>query len=326
MLLVVNYHYVARAGATTAARAIYPVTVDVLERQLDELARAFEFVSRDDVLAAVDGVGELPPRACLVTFDDGLAEQVELALPALRRRGIPALFFVCGAPLAERRVLFAHKVHLLREAMTDAELRDALGPAGATGVDDGVAREHYRYDDLPAARLKYLLNHVLGPQRPGPVDAVFADRFDEADLAGRLYASPEQVRELHALGMLGAHGYAHLPLGALAEADARADVDRGAAALADVVGAPPRAFSYPYGTPAAVTRESARAVGACGFAAAFTLERAFNATLDEPLLLARVDTNDVPGGSRPLFATEEGALVVRPGLSPGRTRYLQEAA
>ena len=95
-----------------------------------------------------------------------------------------------------------------------------------------------------------------------------------------LYMGAEDIAELERRGMLGAHGYSH---------DAHDDFARGAAVLEAVAGARPRTMSYPYGRPAP---------GAEGFAAAFTTERKVNETLEEPLLLGRFDTNDLPGGRR----------------------------
>src|SRR5947208_14231151 len=86
ILLGVGYHYVA-AEPPAAPRAIFPVTVDGLAAQLELVGRSFEFVSRDELLAAVDGDASLPERACVVTFDDGLRCQLDLALPVLERLG-----------------------------------------------------------------------------------------------------------------------------------------------------------------------------------------------------------------------------------------------
>src|SRR5919204_1100112 len=126
MLLAVTYHYVAEA-APPAPRSIFPVTPAQLAAQLDVLGRSFEFVARDDVVRAVRQEQALPKKACLVTFDDGLRCQFELALPLLEPLGIPSLFFVPAAPLTEGSVLEVHKVHRLRETMRDEEILEALG-------------------------------------------------------------------------------------------------------------------------------------------------------------------------------------------------------
>ena len=270
MLLAVTYHYVAEE-APAAPRAIFPVTTALLERQMEEIGRSYEFVSRDDLLRALDGEAELPERAALVTFDDGLRCQAELALPVLDRLGVPGLFFVPALPLAEGRVLDVHKVHRLREAMADEEILAALGtkaPAAPPG--------RHVYDDPLAAGVKEL----LAGRSSEELDGLLARAGAEVGL--ELYMNREQVAELERRGMLGAHGYSH---------DTNDDFARGADVLEAITGARPRTMSYPYGR---------AAPGAEGFAAAFTTKRKLNADLSEPLLLGRFDTNDLPGGRSPL--------------------------
>jgi peptidoglycan/xylan/chitin deacetylase (PgdA/CDA1 family) len=312
-LLAVGYHYVA-AEPPDEPRAIFPVTLDGLAAQLELIGRSSEFVSRDELLAAVTGEAELPERACVVTFDDGLRCQVELALPVLERLEVPAIFFVPGKPLAEECVLYVHKVHALRERVPDAEL---LRLAGAEDVPVEVAQEHYRYDEPDAARLKYLLNMRLPlDEREQVVGAAFAEVFpDEAAFAYELYMSRDDVAELergHAA--VGAHSYAHEPLARLADDALDEDLEAVAALLEEVTGSRPRALSYPHGTASTVDVRVARRAEAAGFRAAFTMERALNRTLEEPLLLGRLDANDAPGGKRPLDE-----------IPAARSRYFGEA-
>lgn len=311
-LLAVGYHYVSAAPGPNP-RAIFPVSVDALAAQLELLGRSWEFVSRDELLAAAAGERPLPDRACVVTFDDGLRCQLELAVPVLERLGIPAIFFVAGKPLAEGRVLYVHRVHALRERVADDEL---LRRAGAPEVAVEVAQEHYRYDEPDAARLKYLLNMALPlEERERVVGAAFAEVFpDEAAFAAELYMSREDVRTLEARGALGAHSYAHEPLALLGAEELDRDLGRVTALLEEIGGARPRAFSYPHGTATTVDVPTARRLAAAGYRVAFTMERALNRSLDEPLLLGRLDANDAPGGKRPL---EE--------IPPARSRYFAEA-
>jgi peptidoglycan/xylan/chitin deacetylase (PgdA/CDA1 family) len=307
MLLAVGYHYVAER-APEKPRAIFPVTTEALAKQIELLSRDYELVSRDELVAAVTGDADLPDRACVLTFDDGLRCQYELALPALEQLGAPAIFFVPGRPIAERRVLEVHKLHALRERLADEELRARL-PDGLPEVSTDEAQAHYRYDTPEAAALKFLLNIRLpAGRRRELVDSLFATEFpDESAVADELYMDGDQVAELerehHAVG---AHSYAHQPLATLSNGDLEDDLERVTLLLEEIMGSRPRAFSYPYGTPETVDARTTAAVGAAGYGVAFTMRRDVNHSLDEPLLLARLDTNDAPGGTRPILGEPRG--------------------
>ena len=295
MLLAVGYHYVADREPAEP-RAIFPVTTAALAAQIELLAQSFELVSRDELVAAVAGESELPERACVLTFDDGLRCQLELALPVLERLGAPAIFFVPGLPLAEGRVLEVHKLHALRERVADDELRARL-PDDLPEVSQQDAQAHYRYDTPEAAELKFLLNIRLPADlRRKLVDELFAAEFpDEGAFADRLYMDTRQVAELEREHRaVGAHSYAHQPLATLSNGELEKDVKRVTQLLDEITGTKPLAFSYPYGTPETVDARAAQAVGEAGYRVAFTMRRTVNDSLAEPLLLARLDTNDAP--------------------------------
>jgi len=333
ILLAVNFHYVAE-DERPDARGVFATPVARLTAQVETLARTFELVSRDELVGAVVGENTLPDRACLLTFDDGLRSQFELALPALERIGAPALFLVPGRPLAEGTTLFVHKTHAVRERLTEeafARRVEQLVPAFAgllAEVPSEDAATAYRYDESEVARLKYALNNLLPDEaRERVVDTLFAELFqDDSAFARELYMTREQVRELelrhHAVG---AHSYAHRPLALLGQAGAAGDLRRNADVLEDVTGVRPLALSYPHGSPAAVSRAVVVGAREAGFVAGFTMERAFNRTLAEPLLLARVDTNEAPGGKRPGFELDADAVTPLAGMTRARTRYFDEA-
>src|SRR5207302_8183486 len=112
---------------------------------------------------------------------------------------------------------------------------------------------------------------------------------------------------------LGAHSYGHHPLATLADAELAADLERVTELLREIAGTRPRAFSYPYGTPETVDARTARLAGAAGYRVAFTMRREVNRSLDEPLLLGRLDTNDAPGGPARLTGALDAAMRLRCG-------------
>lgn len=309
MLIAVNYHYV-RPAFNHAFPGIHGVTPDELESQLRLLGSVGEFVSPTQIRDAVSGQSSLPERAIAVTFDDGLREQVEWALPVLDRLGVPALFFVNTGPIARSVVSTVHKVHLLSAqvspgrlwAMLDAEakrLRVRIRPDGR----GRAASVQYPYDTAESAELKYLLNMELAVRER---DALVAPCFDavfgknEAAMSRALYLGVEELRELGSRGLVGTHGDEHVLLKGLSPESVRESVLVSRQRLSEWSGQDPYALSYPYGSYEACL-SAATGAAAAGIEFAFTGERAGNPDLACPLYLARFDCNDLPGGRHASF-------------------------
>ena len=332
MILVVNFHYVGEGRYPYPG--IYPVTPTAFERQLDELGKSFTFVSLSEIDEAVAGRRTLPKRSCLVTFDDGLREQYDLAWPILRRRGIPAVFFVNTAQHVTGRAATVHKVHWLRahtppekffQDVEDVCRKSSIVPVGAAPTDEVLAAQ-YRYDLPQVRRLKHLLNFQLSSdQAEVVIESLFAERWDEMAFVEERYMGPSQWCDLAEADCLGLHSHTHRPLAELSSDEAMKDLAVGMETLTAAVGVTPFAVSYPYGGPSAVNRKVAATAASLGLRVGFTMERAMNRNLDDPLLLARADTNDAPGGKRPCVEVRgsgAGATVVcHNGFAERRSRY-----
>jgi len=305
MLIGINYHYL-RDSFTSPFPGIHGITPAQLEAQLSVLASSGEFVSAEQIRAAVRGHFSLPERAIIVTFDDGLREQYELAWPLLQSLRIPAIFFINTGPLASGKVLQVHKIHLLRANVAPQELADKLQMRAADeGINFDLEHEceaalvHYNYDSPEAARLKYLLNFSLNPaERDLLIEVLFAEIFpgQEAAISRHLYMNVEQINELGRRGCIGTHTHEHLPLGLLPAALAEQQLELSLAHLEKWAGYRPYALSYPYGARDACSVGVGDMAARLGIEFAFTMERAGNCDLLRSLHLARFDCNDLPGG------------------------------
>lgn len=89
---VLCYHDVSKTPPGDA----YGVTLTQLEEQFEYLQKNYSIVSVDDVILASKGKKTLPPKAVLITFDDGLASFYDLVYPLLKRYKFPAVFAVVG--------------------------------------------------------------------------------------------------------------------------------------------------------------------------------------------------------------------------------------
>jgi peptidoglycan/xylan/chitin deacetylase (PgdA/CDA1 family) len=87
--------------------------------QLGELG--YTVVSLDDVIDHYVERGPLPPRAVLITFDDGYLDNLEHAVPILERHGYPAVLFAPIGYLGAARPL-PHDEHLAARGIVNRTL------------------------------------------------------------------------------------------------------------------------------------------------------------------------------------------------------------
>ena len=90
---ILMYHDVTPTPSPAYAR--YTVTTRQFAAHLRWLALArYTPVKLDALLDGWRGRGPLPRRPVVITFDDGFRNCVEFAVPALRRHGFPAMFYL----------------------------------------------------------------------------------------------------------------------------------------------------------------------------------------------------------------------------------------
>lgn len=94
-LAVLTYH---RVDEPDRRRDLDPSLVSATPiefgHQVQLIAERFRPIGADELLAVRAGRGRLPPRAVLVTFDDGYADFAAHAWPVLRQFGVPVTLFV----------------------------------------------------------------------------------------------------------------------------------------------------------------------------------------------------------------------------------------
>jgi len=94
--LVVGYHRVVDDFPSHARGCMHSllITAATLEKQLDWIGRRFDFADPDGMDAWLEGARPGRKPVAVVTFDDGYRDAYENAVPLLKRKGIPAVFFM----------------------------------------------------------------------------------------------------------------------------------------------------------------------------------------------------------------------------------------
>lgn len=296
MLTVSNYHYI-RLDFKTKYPSIFGLTPNEFKQQLILLKNQGHFVHPNDLVSNLNTILQSKDNNLLITFDDGLKEQFDLALPVLDELNIPAVFFVNSINREEKKVSTVHKIHLLRSIISSSEFLEKFIDLPFSPLEKKKAQEIYRYDDEKSAALKYILNFKLDfKQQEQIVNKLFDLHFDQNTVLDSLYMTEQNLIELASKGYLGSHTHSHYPLGLLDTETIKTELEKTKTYLDQLTNSAVNIISYPYGTPEVCTDLVADLAKKTGYKIGFTTTRGIN-TLDEnPLLLNRFDCNDLIGG------------------------------
>lgn len=296
MLTVSNYHYI-RLDFKTKYPSIFGLTPNEFKQQLILLKNQGHFVHPNDLVSNLNTILQSKENNLLITFDDGLKEQFDLALPVLDELNIPAVFFVNSINREEKKVSTVHKIHLLRSIISSSEFLEKFIDLPFSSLEKKKAQEIYRYDDEKSAALKYILNFKLDfKQQEQIVNKLFDLHFDQNTVLDSLYMTEQNLIELASKGYLGSHTHSHYPLGLLDTDTIKTELEKTKTYLDQLTNSAVNIISYPYGTPEVCTDLVADLAKKTGYKIGFTTTRGINTLDKNPLLLNRFDCNDLIGG------------------------------
>ncbi len=248
----------------------------IFRDQLKLLKSHYSPITPDQFRAWCRGDFELPPRAVLITCDDGLQNNLTGMAPILTALDLPCLFFVLADALNSVGTMLWHEeLNLL--------LHFATNPISLT-LPRFAIQERITGRAAKHALWVNLMNIMAGlahEQREEIIDQVRNQLGVPSNWREDFFADPsnrerfltlnlDQTKELLASGMtIGAHSLSHPRLSKMSDEMAWKEISESRRQLEDVLGQPIWAFAYPFGDPAAVSgRETAMAKQA-GYDCAF---------------------------------------------------------
>lgn len=233
------------------------------DRQMHHLSQHCEVIP---LLEAVSLLRQrkLPARACCITFDDGYADNLTVALPILEKYRLPATVFIATAYLDGGRMFNDTVIDLV--AQVKGESLDLTNIGLGQLILDSVENRRNAVAML-LTKLRYLplqdreklveqIKRLAGIYQP-PSDTML---------------TTQQVRVLHERGVeIGGHTDAHTILTTLDSSASFAEIKRGKQRLEEIISKPIRAFAYPNGYPKRdYADEHVRMVRELGFEVAVT--------------------------------------------------------
>lgn len=206
----------------------------------DWLANWLEVLPLDQAVRQLQD-GRLPARAACITFDDGYADNCQVALPILQRHGLVASFFVSTGFIDGGRMWNDSIIEAVRACKKDVLDLDGLGLG------------HFPLDtlDMRRAAIPALIEQI----KYRPVDERLAlvaslAATAEVELPDDLMLTSDEVRALHDAGMqIGAHTVSHPILARLSDQHARQEICDSKSHLESLLGTRVGLFAYPNGKP-----------------------------------------------------------------------------
>lgn len=270
---------------------LFPQEVDALrfDCMMRMVACAFNVLPLTEAARRLSS-GSLPRRALAITFDDGYADNCDIAMPILRRYGLSATFFVATGFLDGGRMWNDTVIECLRN--TSAFTVD-LADFGLPRLSISSTTERRMAIDKVIAAIKYLAprERDLALERlhalcGGPL------------LSNSLMMTGEQVRLLHQQGMaVGAHTVHHPILSSLPDDEARTEIADSRATLETLLGEGITSFAYPNGRPGTdYDQRHAEMVRSQGFEVAVSTAPGVSRQGDDAIQLSRFTPWDVSPG------------------------------
>lgn len=269
-LMVVMYHGVTRRSYDPPVWTQLPL--EVFRGQLEFLKAHYTIITLERLLDAIRGRAELPQRAALLTFDDGLMNNFTMAFPLLKGLDIPATIFLTSDFIGTSEIFWFDELYLL--------LRQ-LHRQGGT-VSDPVLTLGDDLPKVPEGEFPYFslvnwMKHLPSPRRTEILDRL-RQRFP-LDIAPYredfCLLGWDEVKDMHASGLVdfGVHTAHHQILTTLDEPGLRREVLGSRDTIERHLGRPVLSFCYPNGQPGEdFTREHEEFLAASGFLCAFSTQ------------------------------------------------------
>jgi peptidoglycan/xylan/chitin deacetylase (PgdA/CDA1 family) len=265
--VILMFHHVRPAQPRDfAPNRLLEIAPAFLDTILDMLERSgFDLVSLDELPARLEGGRDARPFAAL-TFDDGYRDNVEYALPVLRRRGAPWTLFVTTDFADGKGRLWWLELEQAVDRLDRLRVEldgDTIDLPCRTAAEKGAAFEtvYWRLRAGPEERLRSViagLGEMAG--------------LDFSALARGLCLGWEELRALadDPKVTFGAHTLTHPMLAKHDEVAARREIAMSRSLIEERLGRPVRHFAYPVGDPTSAGAREFRLAREAGFATAVT--------------------------------------------------------
>lgn len=300
--VVLMYHRVLPPAADSCSDPGIVVTPRTFMNNMRFLRSHFTPLSAAEFCSCLED-GKFPPRACLITFDDGWQDNDWHALPVLQALGTPAVFFIATAYIGTNETFWQERltrrlVGLCRSPAARRSILTELGIVDACDADEAEARRLLRgfvtqLKSSDTATIERVIGRVSGACEELADMATMGNGDDS-------FLSWLDVARIESTGLvtLGSHAHRHIPLTRLTKEYITADLVRSVQEFERHNVPTPSLCAYPNGDYDDAVMD---ALGAAGMNAGFTTEHGYVRPGHDPRRLPRVNIHEGCASTPPEF-------------------------
>jgi peptidoglycan/xylan/chitin deacetylase (PgdA/CDA1 family) len=244
-VLILAYHSVSADWRKQSDYIARDITTDseIFEQHMRILRKEYNPVTLEEVSDWLRGTYSLPSRSVAVTFDDGFADNYEVAAPIMEKYGIRGtIYLTVSAVMRQELPWFCRTNFLFQQAknknivLTDTKINRTWNFG-----NPAENREAFIFYCYPCARLsgEELLSYVDG------LESWFGFHLDLREARGMM--TFEQARNLRQRGhIIGNHTFSHCNVAHIIDELLHREMIEANEILASELGEPVEHFSYPH--------------------------------------------------------------------------------
>jgi peptidoglycan/xylan/chitin deacetylase (PgdA/CDA1 family) len=287
-LTVLNYHRIDdpyRDGFDTLRINVSATPLE-FEKQMDFIRKHFNVISCEYLASCLRGENRLPPRAAIITFDDGYYDNLSNAYPILKARDMPAVIFLATDFIENKSPFYWDYVaYAFSHTKKDQAELPVIGPRH---WPDATTRENVLLEWIEAVKR---ISEREKKKAVGQIDASLGVSIPD-DAFSNLHLTWDQVRQLRSGGIeFGAHTASHPILTRIPLEQAENEVLNSKKVIEDETGGQVISFAYPNGGAADFSSDIIRIVGKAGIEVAFSLLSGptfYKTVKSQPLAIRRI--------------------------------------
>lgn len=241
---VLLYHRVAELVTDPQ---LLSVTPDHFEAQLKYLKKKYHILSIEEFEDCLFEKKSLPDKSILISFDDGYADNVNIALPLLEQYETQALFYICTGNLNTTNEFWwddVERLVLLSDSLPGKIELMIKGEKMLFAVNNHDERLITYNKLLPLFRSLNVNERNIVINELGRLSGMPAPRESHRSMTF------DKLRKMSAskASVIGAHTHNHPSLAALSIEEQKHEINKSKKILEDITGKKIKHFSYPFGT------------------------------------------------------------------------------